>query len=404
MNLQPQQIEAETKALEWAAFALFMKMGTGKTRVCVDLVNKTKDIDLVVYIAPLSLIKPKQQNIKLISEEVLKWGGFNSKEVIYVGVESIGMSDKTYLQLYKKISTAWNPYIIVDESIKIKNLESKRTQRVIEFSKMVKYKLILNGQPLTRDLLDLYAQMYFLDPRILNMSISEFKNTFCKYTIITKQITPRKQYTKEFITGYDNVDFLYSLIGQYIYECDLNLNVKQIFETKYYDLSKEDLEEYNFLKEKYLDNEMFMAKNNNIFLEMTMKMQHKYCISPEKFTIVDDWFKTHSEEKTIIYCKYIVSREECSLRYPKSTVLNYKSDSHGHNLQDKPNMIYFDGTFDWGDVSQASARNYRTGQEEDCRYLNLIANVGLDEMIKKNNTKKENMSNKFKNKNYESKI
>lgn len=398
MKLKPNQKGAFQKGSKWKSFALFMKMGTGKTRVCVELVNTVNDLDLVVYIAPLSLIKTRTETIKPIKDEVLKWGGFNCKNVIYVGVESIGMSDKVYLNTYKEIQKTSNVFLIIDESIKIKNLESKRTQRCIELSKMVKYKLILNGQPLTRDLLDLYAQMYFLDPRILNMSLSEFKNTFCKYTMITKRITPTKQYTKEFITGYENIDYLYSLIGDYVYECDLNLEVKQIFETKYYSLDEESKKTYKELKEKYLDNEMMQYKNNNIFLEMSMKMQHQYCITPQKFEIVNDWFQTYPENKTIIYCKYVASREECELRYPNAIVLNYKSDSHGHNLQDYPYMIYFDGTFDWGDVIQGSHRNYRTGQQNDCRYLTLIGDVGLEEMIKTNNEKKQIMSNKFNTK------
>ncbi|MNX97069.1 hypothetical protein D3C86_1294180 [compost metagenome] len=244
--------------------------------------------------------------------------------------------------------------------------------------------------------------MYFLDPRILNMSLQEFKNTFCKYTTIIKSgTTYSRSYSKEFITGYENIDYLYSLIGQYIYECDLNLEVKQIFETKKYIVDDAAKKTYQELKEKYLDNEKLIAMNNNIFLEITMKMQHEYCVTPEKFEIVNNWLKEYPEEKTIIYCKYIISKEECKARYPKAVVLNYKSDSHGHNLQDRPYMIYFDGTFDWGDVSQSSARNYRTGQEEDCRYLNLIGDVNLEEIILKNNQKKELISNKFKAKNYE---
>lgn len=405
MILQPQQIEAEEKGLEWSSFALFMKMGTGKTRVAVDLVNKTKNIDLLVYIAPLSLIEPKMESVKPISEEINKWGGFKAKEIIYIGVETIGMSDRKYLELYKKISTSLNPYLIIDESIKIKNLESKRTQRCLELSKMVKYKLILNGQPVTRDLLDLYTQINFLDPRILNMSISEFKNTFCKYTTITKIGDKfQRSFTKEFITGYENIDYLYSLIGQYIYECDLNLDVKQIFETKKYVVDDTSKKIYQELKEKYLDDEIMELKNNNIFLEMTMKMQHEYCITPEKFEIVNKWFEEYPEDKTIIYCKYIISKEKCKELYPKAVVLNYKSDSHGHNLQEKPFMIYFDGTFDWGDVSQSSARNFRTGQEYDCRYLSLIGDVNLEGIIEKNNKTKQTISNKFKKVNYESRI
>ena len=37
------------------------------------------------------------------------------------------------------------------------------------------------------------------------MSLSQFKNTFCKYTTITKKVGWR-QYSREYITGMENVD------------------------------------------------------------------------------------------------------------------------------------------------------------------------------------------------------
>lgn len=394
--LLPKQSKAITKQITNKVGALFMKMGTGKTRVAVELVNKVQELDLVVYIAPLSIIAPKDESIQPISIEVEKWGGFNAKEVIYIGIESIGMSDRQYLQLYKKISTAWRCFLIIDESIKVKNIDAKRTQRVIEYSKMVEYKMILNGEPITRDLLDLWSQFYILDPEILNMSLAEFKNTFCKYTTITKSYPGRyKQYTKEFITGYENIDYLYSLIGEYVYECDLELNVNQIFETTTFYLSESEQKEYDYLKEKYLDNEMLLMLNNNIFLEMTQKMQHQYSCSDDKFRIVEEWYKLNPEEKSIIYCQYVVSANECRERFPKALVLNYNS-SFGHNLQDRPFTIYFDQTFDWGKVIQSSHRNYRTGQENDCRYLRLVSGVGLGKLYFENNTKKIGISEYLK--------
>lgn len=395
-DLLPKQKEAFTKHLSNKVGALFMKMGTGKTRVAVELVNIVENLDLVVYIAPLDIICPKSESISSIKDEVNKWGGFKAKEVIYIGIETIGMSDRQYLQLYKKISTALNCFMIVDESIKVKNINAKRTLRVIEFSKMVQYKLILNGEPMTRDLLDLWSQFYILDPEILNMSLVEFKNTFCKYTTVTKSYPGTyKSYTKEFITGYENIDYLYSLIGEYVYECDLELNVQQIYETVNYSLSENDLKTYNHLKETYLDNEKLMAMNNNFFLEMTQKMQHEYSCTYQKTEIVSDWFKTYPEEKAIIYCNYIVSAELCRELFPKALVLNYNS-SFGHNLQDRPFTVYFDQTFDWGKVVQASARNYRTGQENDCRYLRLVANVGLGQLYLNNNSKKIGISEYLK--------
>ncbi len=396
IDLLPKQSKAITKQITNKVGALFMKMGTGKTRVAVELVNKVHELDLVVYIAPLSIIVPKDESIQPISIEVEKWGGFNTKEVIYIGIETIGMSDRQYLQLYKKIATSWRCFLIIDESIKVKNIDAKRTQRVIEYSKMVEYKMILNGEPITRDLLDLWSQFYILDPEILNMSLAEFKNTFCKYTTVTKSYPGRyKQYTKEFITGYENIDYLYSLIGEYVYECDLELNVKQIFETKTFYLSESEQKEYDYLKKKYLDNEMLLMLNNNIFLEMTQKMQHEYSCSDGKFRIVEDWYKLYPEEKSIIYCQYVVSANECRERFPKALVLNYNS-SFGHNLQDRPFTVYFDQTFDWAKVIQASHRNYRTGQENDCRYLRLVSSVGLGKLYFDNNTKKIGISEYLK--------
>jgi hypothetical protein len=395
-ELLPKQSQAYTKLLTNKVGALFMKMGTGKTRVAVELVNTVPDIDLVVYIAPLDIIRPKHESISSVKDEVNKWVGFKAKEVIYVGVESIGMSDRTYLQLYKKISTTWKCFLICDESIKIKNIDAKRTLRLLEFAKMVEYKLILNGEPITRDLLDLWSQFQFLDPEILNMSMAEFKNTFCKYTTVTKSFPGRwKQYSKTFITGYENIDYLYSLIGEYVYECDLELNVQQIYETVNYSLTQQELSEYNRLKEKYLDNEMLLMKNNNIFLEMTQKMQHEYCCSEGKFYHLDEWFDTYPVNKSIIYCQYIVSAESCKERYPDALVLNYNS-TFGHNLQERPFTVYFDQTFDWGKVVQGSHRNYRTGQENDCRYLRLVPTVGLGKLYFDNNTKKIGISEYLK--------
>lgn len=396
MNLLPNQQQALVHRSEWKVGALFMKMGTGKTRVCVELVNQVADLDLVVYVAPLRIIKPKEAHLPTIADEVQKWGGFNAKEVIYMGVESIGQSDRQYLQLFKKISTTWKIFLVVDESIKIKNLEAKRTQRLLKLSEMVEYKLILNGEPVTRDLLDLYAQMNFLDPRILQMSLGEFKNKFCEYTTITKRFGTYKEYSKSFITGYENIDYLYSLIGQYVFECDLELQIQQLHEEAYYEIDEESKAEYYRLKEEYLDDEKLMMINNNLFLELTQKMQHGYCCSEEKFQIVEKWFEKYNEEKSIIFVKYIRSMEECKRRFPKATVLNYKTGSYGLNLQHLPYTVYFDKTFDYGDMAQSKHRNFRVGQTQDCRYLSLTGDVGLEKMISDNNKKKIRISEYLK--------
>ena len=387
------QEEAIKKLLQNKVGALFMKMGTGKTRVAIELINAVADLDLIIWIAPLRTIYPIEKTSTII-DEVNKWGGFNCNDVIYMGIETLQSSDRKYLNLYDKVNKSKKCFIVVDESIKIKNIEAKRTKRLLKLSRMVEYKIILNGEPITRDLLDIWAQFEFLDSEILNMRYPQFKNTFCKYTTITKKLGGYKTYNKEFITGYENIDYLYSLIGEYVYECDLELNVEQIFETQNYHLSKKEKETYNILKSTYLDNEKLQLINNNIFLEMTLKMQHGYFCNKEKIDLTRKWIK--NESKTIIFCKYIASMDLCKKEFPKSLVLNYKNGSLGLNIQDRPYTVYFDQKFDWGDVIQSQHRNYRIGQEQDCRYLNLIGDIGLETLINNNNRKKINMSEYLK--------
>jgi len=390
------QVSAIDKLQKYKVGALFMEAGTGKTRVAVEIVNETF-CDLVVWIGPLGTISPSHPGVSSISDEINKWGGFNSP-VIYVGIESIQASDRIFLNLRSKIESVQTTFLIVDESLKIKNSEAKRTKRLIDLSKLSTYRLILNGTPITKNLLDLKPQMDFLSPKIISMSDSEFKNTFCEYTRVTKYFGNKRSYSKEFITGYENIDYLYSLIRNYVYECDLSLNVKQLYNTVKYEICKHNKEQYLFLKEKYLDNEMLLWKNNNIFLEMTQKMQHTYSCTEDKFLKVEELFKQIDPERAIIFCKYIDSREACEKRFPKATVLSYQKESLGLNLQHLNNTIYFDKNWDYALRIQSGRRTFRTGQEYDCRYFDLTADVGLESLIDKNIEKKIDMSEYFKGK------
>lgn len=393
MSLYNYQNEAKKHLLKWKVGALFMEAGTGKTRVAWELFNSVEGIDLLVYIAPLRTIKTSKY-VSSVKDEFLRWGDVNCNYE-FIGIESIQQSDRIYLNLRERISKANKVFIIIDESLKIKNAESKRTRRAIDLGTLAEYKLILNGTPLSRNLLDLWSQMEFLSPKILKMSLTEFKDTFCKYTKVTKQIGS-KSYQKEFITGYENIDYLHSLIRQYIYECDLDLNIKQNYHDIPYELDEECKSEYKRMKEKYLDDEMLQWKNNNIFLEMTQKMQHSYCCTSAKFEVLDKLFKTIPQSKCIIFCKYVDSRNECIERYKEAKVLSYQKESLGLNLQAYNHTIYFDKIWDLALRVQSTRRTYRVGQDFDCQYYDLTGNVGLDKLIDKNITKKIGMAEYFK--------
>lgn len=388
-------LSSQTDALDhlsrWKVGALFMEAGTGKTRVAMEIVNASP-CDLVVWIGPLRTLDGKGS----VREEIAKWGGFKMQDA-YFGAESISGSSRIYLNLLALIKTATNPFIVVDESLKFKNSYAVRTKRLMEVSQMAQYKLILNGTPISRNLLDLYPQMNFLSPQILSMTEAQFKNTFVKYTKMTRQIYG-KRITREWINGYENIDYLYSLIRHYVFRCDLSLRISSFFHELRYNISEDEKYEYNEIKRIYLDDEMMELKNNNIFLEMTSKMQHLYCCTEDKFRVVDKLFETVNQATTIIFCRFVRSREECAKRYPKARVLSYQSESFGLNLQDYSTTIYFDKIWDYALRTQASRRTFRTGQESDCQYYDLTGDVKLEELIDKNINKKIGMLEYFKGK------
>ena len=239
--------------------------------------------------------------------------------------------------------------------------------------------------------------MEFLHHRILNMDYCKFKDTFCDYTTITKRCG-RKSIIREFINGYENIDYLHSLIEHYVYKCDLKLNVTQLYNNLTYQVGETEKELYEEIKERFLDDEMLEYRNNNIFLEMTQRMQHVYCCTQDKFTKLDVLFTHIPQRETIIFCKFVISRSKCESRYKDAKVLSYQKEAFGLNLQHYRYMVFFDKVWDYALRVQATRRTYRTGQQSDCVYFDLTGDVGLENLIDTNIKKKISMTEYFKKK------
>jgi len=388
------QTKAISKLQQYKVGALFMEAGTGTTRPAVELANSINP-DYVLYFAPYQAINAANYS-ESIKYQVELWGGFDCQHD-FVGIESLSNSDRIYLELYSKVDKAKRPVIIVDESLKIKNWNAIRTKRIVRLGQLAEYKLILNGTPLSRNLLDLWAQMEFLSPKILRMGQAEYKNTFCEYLTIDKRLGNRLM-TKEFIVGYHNVDYLYKLIEPYVFEADLQIDTKKHYFNLSFSLSEEEKDEHDQLKEKYLDDERMEFRNNNIFLEITQKLQHNYSLSPEKFAIVNRLLATMDKSKVIIVAKYIDSQAELKQRFPGVRILSWQKNSFALNLQQYNVLIKWDKHWDYALHDQIEHRIYRQGQTEDCRIYNLTGNVGLENLMNKNVDKKGKLLEYFKRK------
>lgn len=387
MELLKSQQSAIEKLSDLKVGALFMEAGTGKTRSALELIKTIPGDTDIFWFTPF-------QTKANLQAEIDKWVNL---KVNIIGTESLSNSDKLYLSLFKKMSTSPVPVMVVDESLKIKNSNAKRTQRIIALGKLCEYKLILNGTPISRNLLDLWSQFEFLSNKILSMSEAQFKNTFCEYVTLTYHSPNRGvKYTREFIKKYHNLDYLYSLIQPYVFESKLSISVGIQHIDLDFNLSDDELEEHNRLKTKYLDDEMLLARNNNIFLELTQKMQNNYSRSEEKFKLVDKLLKEADLSRFLIYAKYIETQEVLKKRFPGVKIMSLGKHAYGLNLQHYNRLVVFDKTWDYAQLDQMVHRVYRTGQQNDIVIYNLTSNAGLCQLMNQNIEKKGTLLEGFK--------
>ena len=390
------QEQAIAKLSRLKVGALFMEMGTGKTRVALDLIaSKVHKVDMVLWICPFSL---KQE----IENEVEKW--HPHLELNVVGCESIGASDRIFMELLEKVQTK-KAFIVVDESLKIKNIYAKRTRRIIELGDHAQYKLILNGTPVSKNILDLWTQMEFLSPKILNMTYNEFRDSYCEYYTSGR--------LKGLVRKQHNVPHLIAKIEPYIFDCELDIDTKKVHYVEHYWL--DDRQAYEEYKNELLY-EYLIGEDDFNFKAYSIKLQKWYVMNSNR----DDMLRMlldRIDDRVIVFVKYLdsipydamsITGSKTALER-KQTIKDFKDNkfkilyitygcgSFGFNLQFCKNMVFAEQTWDYAQRIQSEARIYRIGQGSNVNYYDFLCEgVGLEEMIQRCLNKKVSLLDEMK--------
>ena len=184
------QLVALEKSWNREAFAYFMEMGTGKSKVLLDNIAMLYDkgkINGALIIAPKGVYKNwYSQEIPMhfvdhIKNKAVLWqANINQKQqiklntlfetgndlhILIMNVEAF--SSKKGVDFAFKFLNSHETLMAIDESTTIKTPSAKRTKNIIGLSKYAKYRRILTGSPVTKSPLDLYKQCEFLDPWLL---------------------------------------------------------------------------------------------------------------------------------------------------------------------------------------------------------------------------------------------
>jgi len=184
---QRRAVNAAVKALmDSGYFALFMEMGTGKTKSTLDttaVLAARGKVEGLVVVAPKGIMSTwvEEELPKNLSGPyvVYSWDGRTSKKsdqefslflaakklaVFVVNVEAFQRANDTLVQRLKAFVTARRCIVAVDESSFIKSPDAIRARKLVAFGKLVPYRMILTGTEIVNSPLDLYMQMKFLNP------------------------------------------------------------------------------------------------------------------------------------------------------------------------------------------------------------------------------------------------
>ena len=218
------QLTALKKSADKKVYALFMEMGTGKTKVALDslamLYDKGK-VNGALIIAPKGVYKtwysqeipthlPSHIRYKLVLWQAI----INQKQkkrldtlfktgvdlhILIMNVEAF--STTKGVDFAKKFLSCHETFMVVDESTTIKNPGAKRTKNIINLGMHAKYRRILTGSPVTKSPLDLYKQCEFLDPYLLeHSSYYTFRSRYA--TMRTANFNGR---SVQLVVGYKNL-------------------------------------------------------------------------------------------------------------------------------------------------------------------------------------------------------
>jgi len=225
--------EHQQKALEdsWAAefYALFMEMGTGKSKVAIDTMGalySEKKISASLILAPkgvydnwikgeipthlpdnisINMVRWTPSNSKKFQEEMkaLVFDAFDGLKIFVMNIEALSTPRGTKAA-YMFMSKNPANIMIVDESTTIKNRKATRTKNIIMLAQDAKYRRILTGSPITKSPMDLYSQCAVLSTKALGFkSYYAFQN---RYALVVKRSMGTRAFQE--IVGYRRLDEL----------------------------------------------------------------------------------------------------------------------------------------------------------------------------------------------------
>lgn len=409
-ELLPHQKKAVEKLIKLKVGALFMEQGTGKTITTIEIARRRYEagkIEKVIWLCPCSA----KENIKA---EIVKQCPEELVQIFVIcGIESLSASIRANEYLRRLVEKK-KCFLVVDESLLVKNPRAYRTENITRLSAACPYKIILNGTPISRNEADLYAQFRILDWRILGYqsywSFAANHLEFDEYGRLRRVL---------------NTNYLVQKVAPYTFQQlkkDCLKLPKKKYRTSGFWLTDEQNREYDRAADILLQGlderepetiyrlfsglQAVISGKKLIFESKKHFRTEEMFDDPMKNPRIAHLLQILTDEKTIIFCRYeseisqlcsllpdavrfdgqvsLKERNEALKQFKgekKYLIANKNCAGFSLNLQFCHNIIYLSNDWELGKRLQSEDRVHRLGQDHDVMIKDIYAIGTLDERI-----------------------
>ena len=227
------QLQALEESWSRQVWAWFMEMGTGKTKVCIDNIAMLYDrgkIKSALVIAPNGIKRNWRKELSVHMPDHVEymdavWVASPKKKEQTELMNVCQISDKLQILIMniEALSTGRGLdfarsfvlpgfcFMVVDESTTIKNHSARRTKNIMKIANLAKYRRIMTGSPVTKSPLDLFSQVEFLGPWLLEQS--NYYAFRARYAIIQQRSVGSHSF--QHVLGYQRLDELTAILREF---------------------------------------------------------------------------------------------------------------------------------------------------------------------------------------------
>jgi len=443
------QLEALKQAYNKEYYAFFMEMGTGKSKVLIDEIGGyflQGKIDSALIIAPKGVYRnwergeipthlpdeiPYTVAAWRAPSEMTKDDKKKLKDIIYpngklrillMNIEAL--SGSVGIKYVTQFLHRNRTLLAIDESTTIKTPTASRTKNAIKISKLAKIRRIMTGSPVTKNPLDVYAQLEFLSPNITRQNYWAFKS---RYAVMVRRNFGTR--STNLVVGFQRLPELNTIIDQYSYrvlkEDCLDLPEK-IYTTRTISLTTEQVKAYEEMRRFNITEMDGKTMTSLSTLAALIRLHQITCghitfddgttkeiksnRMNELLNILDE-----VDGKVIIWANYRFDikniQQTLSEKFGSDSVATYYGDTKDKDRQDivekfqdknsslkyfvgNPStggygltltaahtVVYYSNSYDLEKRMQSEDRAHRIGQVNKVTYVDIIAEGTVDEKI-----------------------